>query len=66
MTQQIADLLQRCALFQQMSGTRMPQTVRAASPASDACGLDSSARHFPERLPPIAGKAVSASGTNSA
>ncbi len=39
MTQQIPDLLQGCTLFQQMSGTRMPQTVRSASPALDACRL---------------------------
>ncbi len=49
MAQQISDLLHGCALFQQMSGTGMPQAVRAASPASDACRLDSSVRDFPER-----------------
>ena len=32
-----------------MSGTRMPQAVRAASSASDACRLHSSIRDFPER-----------------
>ena len=36
MAQQIPDLLQRCTLLQQMSGTRVSQTVRSASPASDA------------------------------
>src|ERR1035441_8402521 len=48
MAQQISDLLHGCALFQQMSGTGMPQAVRAAPPASDACRLHSSTRNSPE------------------
>ena len=41
MPQQIPDLLQGCPLFQQMSGTRMSQTVRPAPPALDASRVDS-------------------------
>jgi hypothetical protein len=49
MAKQISDFLHRCALFQQVSGTGMPQAVRATSPALDACRLHSSTRDFPER-----------------
>ena len=54
MTQQISDLLQRCALLQQMSGTGMPQTVRSASPASDARRLILLLVIFQRLLYPIA------------
>ncbi|MGA9669445.1 MAG: hypothetical protein WBQ94_09570, partial [Terracidiphilus sp.] len=48
MAQQISDLLHGCTLFQQVSCTRMPEAVRTAPTASDACRLHSPTRDFPE------------------
>jgi hypothetical protein len=48
MTEQVADLFQRRALFQKMRSASMAQTVRTVPAATDACLPYTAARNIPQ------------------